>query len=75
MLGREVAVLVSNELLSAGTFTADFNASNLSSGTYVYTLKTNNQVISKKMLLLKINYLKYKIKLKGILMGCLFLFD
>jgi len=53
MLGREVAVLVSNELLSAGTFTADFNATDLASGTYVYRLKTNNQVISKKMLLMK----------------------
>ena len=53
MLGREVAVLVNNELLSSGTYNADFNASELSSGTYIYTLKTNNQVISKKMLLLK----------------------
>ncbi|MEE9430926.1 MAG: T9SS type A sorting domain-containing protein, partial [Melioribacteraceae bacterium] len=53
MLGREVAVLVNNELLSSGTYNSDFNASDLSSGTYVYTLKTNNQVISKKMLLLK----------------------
>lgn len=53
MLGREVAALVNNELLSSGTYNADFNASELSSGTYIYTLKTNNQIISKKMLLLK----------------------
>jgi len=53
MLGREIAVLVNNEILSSGTYNADFNASALSSGTYIYTLKTNNQVISKKMLLLK----------------------
>jgi hypothetical protein len=53
MLGREVAVLINNELLSAGSYTTSFEATNLASGTYIYTLKTNNQVISKKMLLLK----------------------
>ncbi len=53
MLGREVAVLINNKLLSAGTYNADFNAGNLASGSYIYTLKTNNHIISKKMLLLK----------------------
>jgi len=53
MLGREVAVLIDNELLSAGSYNTNFNAVNLASGTYIYTLKTNNNIISKKMLLLK----------------------
>ncbi len=53
MLGREVAVLINNELLSAGSYSSEFNAFNLASGTYIYTLKTNSQIISKKMLLLK----------------------
>ncbi|GJQ64090.1 MAG: hypothetical protein SCALA702_31430 [Melioribacteraceae bacterium] len=53
MLGEEVAVLLNNELLSAGTHTAQFNASALSSGTYVYSLVAGNNVVSKKMTVLK----------------------
>jgi len=53
MLGREVAVLISNQTIGAGSYTTDFNAANLASGTYIYTLKTNNKVISGKMLLMK----------------------
>ncbi|MEX1054676.1 MAG: T9SS type A sorting domain-containing protein, partial [Rhodothermales bacterium] len=48
MLGREVAVLV-NGALSAGTHGADFNASRLPSGAYMYQLRTEGQVYSKTM--------------------------
>ncbi len=52
MLGREVAVLV-NEELASGTHTVNFNANDLSTGTYVYQLTSNGNVISNKMVLLK----------------------
>lgn len=52
MLGREVAVLVDKEMTS-GQYTAEFNAVNLASGTYIYELKTSDVKLSKKMLLLK----------------------
>lgn len=53
MLGEEVAVIVNNEVYSAGTHTVQFNASNLPSGTYVYALSTGNKVLTNKMVLLK----------------------
>jgi DNA-binding beta-propeller fold protein YncE len=52
ILGKEVALLV-NEHMTAGGYTADFNASELASGTYIYTLSVNGVSISKKMMLLK----------------------
>jgi len=52
LLGKEVAILV-NEDMTTGGYTADFNASNLASGTYIYTLSVNGVSISKKMMLLK----------------------
>ncbi|HET6273426.1 MAG TPA: T9SS type A sorting domain-containing protein [Bacteroidota bacterium] len=52
MLGREVATLVS-ENLTAGAYTATFDASRLSSGTYMYTLTSGGNRISKKMMLVK----------------------
>lgn len=52
ILGREVATLLNNEL-NAGLHSVNFNAQNLSSGTYFYVLKYNNYSIVKKMLLLK----------------------
>ncbi len=52
ILGKEVATLV-NEELSAGKYRVDFNASNLASGTYIYSLKGNNVNLSHKMLLVK----------------------
>ncbi len=51
-LGEEVAELA-NEYMDAGTYTYSFDASKLSSGIYIYTLQTGNQVISKKMTLIK----------------------
>jgi hypothetical protein len=52
ILGRLVNTLV-NETQIAGKYTVDFEASELSSGVYVYQLTTQNQILSKKMLLLK----------------------
>jgi len=52
LLGREVAILV-NDNLAAGNYSVDFNASNLSSGIYFYTLITDNFKQSKKMMLMK----------------------
>ncbi|MCP5064682.1 MAG: T9SS type A sorting domain-containing protein, partial [Ignavibacteriae bacterium] len=53
ILGREVRALVNNEDLKAGTYSYNFDASALASGTYIYRLTTGNNVVSKKMLLLK----------------------
>jgi hypothetical protein len=52
MQGREVANLV-NEKMSTGSYSVKFNASNLSSGVYYYSLRTSGSVITNKMLLVK----------------------
>lgn len=52
LIGEEIAVLASG-VYEAGTYSFDFDASNLPSGIYVYALQTENSVISKKMTLLK----------------------
>jgi hypothetical protein len=52
ILGRDIATLV-NEEKPAGFYEYDFNASDLSSGVYLYQLKAGSYVESKKMLLLK----------------------
>ncbi|TSC52578.1 MAG: fibronectin type III domain-containing protein [Parcubacteria group bacterium LiPW_41] len=52
MLGREIAVLV-NEEKPAGEYSVKFDASTYASGIYFYKLKTDNNLITKKMLLLK----------------------
>ena len=52
ILGQVVETLV-NDFKSAGTFEVNFNAENLSSGLYIYTLESSSSVISKKMTLLK----------------------
>ena len=51
--GREVATLVNNQKLSAGSFQYDFNASNLASGMYFYTLTAGEFKETKKMALIK----------------------
>jgi hypothetical protein len=51
-LGEEVADLV-NEFLEAGTYTYRFDASNLTSGIYIYTLQAGGKQISNKMTLVK----------------------
>ena len=52
IIGEEVSQVV-NEYLNAGTHTFEFDASNLSSGIYFYSIKTNNFIQTKKMALLK----------------------
>ncbi len=52
VLGREVATLIDKQM-GNGNYTVDFNASKLSSGTYIYQLNVNGVRISKKMTLLK----------------------
>jgi len=52
MLGEKVAELV-NRTLPAGTYHKNFNASGLSSGTYLYVLQTNGKQFVKRMQLLK----------------------
>ena len=53
MLGREVATIVNNETISAGTQTFSFDASGLSSGVYIYRLAGNNVALTRKMTLIK----------------------
>ncbi|MBN2009791.1 T9SS type A sorting domain-containing protein [candidate division KSB1 bacterium] len=52
VLGKEVASLV-NKVQDRGNYVADFNASELSSGIYFYRLQAGDQVITRKMTLLK----------------------
>ena len=52
VLGREVAMLV-NEQLKAGTYQADWDASNYASGIYFYKLYTDNFSQTKRMVLVK----------------------
>ena len=52
MLGRHVSTLVHENLLP-GTYKVDFDGSMLSSGTYVYVLKSSGAVLARKMILMK----------------------
>lgn len=51
-LGQEIEVLV-NEFKNAGTYDLTWNASNLSSGVYIYSIQNGSSFITKKMTLLK----------------------
>ncbi|AFH50831.1 Hypothetical protein IALB_3128 [Ignavibacterium album JCM 16511] len=51
-LGEEVATLINNSM-SKGTHTINFDAKGLSSGLYFYRLESGNQVLVRKMMLLK----------------------
>ncbi|PJC59129.1 MAG: hypothetical protein CO025_07095, partial [Ignavibacteria bacterium CG_4_9_14_0_2_um_filter_37_13] len=53
VLGQEVAVLIGNQLRQAGNIQVKFDASVFASGTYIYRLKADNQVVVKKMILMK----------------------
>jgi len=52
ILGKEVADLV-NDQKTQGRYSVNFDASRLASGVYIYQLRVNDYVSSKKMLLLK----------------------
>jgi hypothetical protein len=52
MLGKEVQTLV-NEFQSAKTYSVSFDASDLSSGVYLYKLQAGDFFDSKKMILIK----------------------
>lgn len=52
VLGEQIAVLV-NEVKEAGTHRINFNAKNLASGVYIYSLRVDNFVLANKMLYLR----------------------
>jgi hypothetical protein len=52
VLGREVSILVSEEL-PAGTYSQNWNAAGLASGVYFYCLQTGSFTDTKKLLLLR----------------------
>ncbi len=52
VLGRKIATLVNQRQLP-GNYSVQFNASNLPSGVYFYTLRVGDFTVTKKMLLLK----------------------
>ncbi len=52
LLGKEVASLV-NKVQTPGAYNVTFDAEELSSGVYIYTLKSANAVMSNKMVLMK----------------------
>ncbi len=52
MLGKEIMTLV-NQDLNAGSYRAKFDASHLSSGTYIYVLTSNGVRLTNKMMLMK----------------------
>ena len=52
MLGKEIAVLV-NENKQAGYYNVTFDASILASGIYIYSIRANNFIQSRKMMFVK----------------------
>ena len=52
IIGNEIATLV-NQTQSAGKYDIIFDASNISNGVYLYTIKTNDFTSTKKMILMK----------------------
>lgn len=52
LTGKLITTLV-NETVSSGTHSVTFNAANLSSGVYMYRLQTMNQVLSRKLTVIK----------------------
>jgi photosystem II stability/assembly factor-like uncharacterized protein len=52
ILGRVVREIYKGEMIS-GQHKINFNAGSLASGTYIYTLQLNDQITSRKMILLK----------------------
>ncbi len=52
VLGHKIATLV-NKKQSPGNYSVNFNASNLTSGIYFYTLRAGNYTATRKMILIK----------------------
>lgn len=52
LLGNKVKTII-NEFKAAGNYNVNFDGSNLTSGIYIYVLKTGNGSITRKMTLLK----------------------
>jgi len=52
VLGREVTTLIDEEK-SVGNYSIEFNATNLSSGIYFYTMQSIEFIETRKMVLLK----------------------
>jgi hypothetical protein len=52
ILGKEIATLVSDRL-SAGSYSYEWDASNLTSGVYLYRLQAGNYVDTRKMVLMR----------------------
>ncbi|MBT8390927.1 MAG: T9SS type A sorting domain-containing protein, partial [Ignavibacteria bacterium] len=52
VLGNEVSLLI-NEQKQAGRYEVSFDASNLSSGVYIYKMSVNDFVSTRKMILMK----------------------
>ncbi len=52
VLGQEIAELV-NDVKSAGNYEVSFDASNLTTGMYIYKIQTGNYSATKKMMLVK----------------------
>ncbi|MFY0685273.1 MAG: T9SS type A sorting domain-containing protein [Balneola sp.] len=52
LIGQQVATIV-NEIKSAGIHSAQFDASSLSSGIYIYTIKANGFSMQRRMTLIK----------------------
>ncbi len=53
LLGQVVLNLINNETMESGSHSITMDASNLSSGTYIYKLNAGNNVLSRKMTLVK----------------------
>jgi len=51
-MGREIAVLVSDEL-EAGSYSATWQSQNLPSGVYFYRMNSDGMVLTKKMKLVR----------------------
>ena len=52
VVGEQVRSIINNETKEAGTYNINFDASELPSGLYIYTLRQGQQVASKKMILI-----------------------
>jgi hypothetical protein len=53
MLGREVATLLNQQNYGSGSHQVSFDATNLSSGIYIYRLEAGNVSLTKRMTLIK----------------------